>query len=921
MRKEKFGAGDEIRTRDINLGKVALYQLSYSRSAHKEYGLTRSAGCQPCYASCDMRSILVFGFLCSQIFAQPARRDADFAVRVKEWTTKPEFLSPLVDHLPLVVGVPSPKDVLGYHVGTPKKLATSAQMLAYFRALEKSSPRVKILYVGKTDEGRDCWTVAIADEATIRRLDDYKAMLAKLADPRRVNPGELDALLGDAKPIYHVTGGLHSSETGPPDMLMELGYRIVAEDGALYDSIRKNLIVFLTPVLEPDGRDRYVAWYNQFKIHEENEDDRLPGPPYWGKYIYHDNNRDMHYSQITMRNWLAAYLEWHPPIIHDLHESVPFLYTFSGQPPHNPNLDPILYAELPWFANFEMTKMIGYGMPGVWTHAFVDMWSAGYLGFMSSNHNGMLRMYEVYGNGGANTMKRKVDSADGTDRFGASGRQWYRPLPAYKEVEWSFRNNINYGQTGVLTALELAAGNARTILDNFYKKSLHSIEAGKNEAPYAFVIPDNQRDMTRVAWLVNTLRLQGIEIGRSEADNSFVIKRDQPYGRLAKSLLEKQVYPDPNLRTYDDTGWTMGLLSQVEVKASNDKAILTAKTTPVDRFLPKGQITGAGTLLAVHHNGAHGLATLRYRLGKTVKVEALEAAHLGIPAGSLLLEATARARALVEELGLRATLLATRPTVAVHEVDLPRLAMYSTWGNTQEVGWVRHAFDQVEIPFDLIFKDRVRRGSLRRDFDVILIPNQGRTAKGLVFDLESKGRPLPYQGGYGESTDITGGMGLEGALELQKFVKEGGLLITLAGASNFPVEYGIAGQVDAVRPTAQFYAPGPIVEVDILQPKHPIFYGYATPKLAVRYANGPLLNVPEKDRKQQVLMQFSGTEASVLSGFMRGSSEIRNKPALVSVPSGLGRVLMFATNPCYRWQNHGEFALLFNAIQHFNDWK
>ena len=164
-------------------------------------------------------------------------------------------------------------------------------------------------------------------------------------------------------------------------------------------------------------------------------------------------------------------------------------------------------------------------------------------------------------------------------------------------------------------------------------------------------------------------------------------------------------------------------------------------------------------------------------------------------------------------------------------------------------------------------------------------------------------------------------MGLEGALELQKFVKEGGLLITLAGASNFPVEYGIAGQVDTVRPTAQFYAPGPIVEVDLLQPRHPIFYGYATPKLAVRYANGPLFNVPEKDRKQQVLMQFPGTDASVLSGFIRGISEIRNKPALVSVPSGLGRVLMFATNPCYRWQNHGEFALLFNAIQHFNDWK
>jgi hypothetical protein len=487
-------------------------------------------------------------------------------------------------------------------------------------------------------------------------------------------------------------------------------------------------------------------------------------------------------------------------------------------------------------------------------------------------------------------------------------------------VEWSFRNNINYGQTGVLTALELAAGNSRTIVENFYKKSLHSIEAGRNEPPYAYVIPDKQRDMTRVAWVVNTLRMQGIEVGRA-ADGSFVIKRDQPYGRLAKSLLEKQVYPDPSLRTYDDTGWTMGLLAHIDVKESNDKAILNLPVTRVDRFEPRGEVAGQGGWLVVHHNGAHGLVTLRYRLGRGVKVEALNAAQGEIPAGSLLLAATAEARALVEELGLRATLLAERPAGATHEVDLPRLAMYSTWGNTQEVGWVRHAVDKIGMTYDLIFKDRVRQGSLRRDYDVILIPNQGRTAKGLVFDLESKGRPLAYSNGYGESKDITGGMGLEGALEVQRFVREGGLLITLGSASHFPVEFGLAGQVEAGRPSGQFYGPGPVVELEIAQPSHPIFYGYGKQKIAVRYANGPLLEVREQDRAKQVLLRYAGTEASVLSGFMRGAAELRQKPALVSVPSGEGRVLLFATNPCYRWQNHGEFALLFNAIQHFNDWK
>ena len=207
--------------------------------------------------------------------------------------------------------------------------------------------------------------------------------------------------------------------------------------------------------------------------------------------------------------------------MHELHESVPFLYTFSGQAPQNPTLDPILYGELPWFANFEMAQMIKYGMPGVWTHAFVDMWSPGYMGFMASNHNGMLRMYETFGNGGANTMKRRIGGG-GEGGMGAGGgqtsREWYRPLPPYAEVEWSLRNNTNYMQTGVLSALELTAAFPKVVLENFYRKSRNSIEAGKKDAPFGYVIPAGGRDQTRVAWVVNILRMQGIEVGRATAE-------------------------------------------------------------------------------------------------------------------------------------------------------------------------------------------------------------------------------------------------------------------------------------------------------------------------------------------------------------------------------------------------------------------
>ena len=227
-----------------------------------------------------------------------------------------------------------------------------------------------------------------------------------------------------------------------------------------------------------------------------------------------------------MRALLDWYLQWHPPIMHDLHEAQTLLYTFSGQAPQNPNLDPILYGELPMMANFEMAQMTKYGMPGVWTHGFVDMWSPGYLAFMSSNHNGMIRMYEIQGTSGANTTKlrlgnpnapaarqagqaaargaarRQPDAAAITaGRSNQAQREWFRPWPATGEFDWSLRNNTNYGETGVLTALQYTAAFPNVILENFYQKSRNSIEAGKTDAVAGYVIPAGQRDTTRVAVL------------------------------------------------------------------------------------------------------------------------------------------------------------------------------------------------------------------------------------------------------------------------------------------------------------------------------------------------------------------------------------------------------------------------------------
>ena len=140
--------------------------------------------------------------------------------------------------------------------------------------------------------------------------------------------------------------------------MIELAYRLAVSDEPYIKQIRDNVIVSITGATDVDGRDRYVDWYYAYKIDELYDGgENYGGPPYWGKYVFHDNNRDINYGVDSLRAHLNWYLNWVPPIWHDVHEAQTLLYTFSGQPPQNANLDPILYTELPFFATYEVNKL------------------------------------------------------------------------------------------------------------------------------------------------------------------------------------------------------------------------------------------------------------------------------------------------------------------------------------------------------------------------------------------------------------------------------------------------------------------------------------------------------------------------------------------------------------------------------------
>jgi hypothetical protein len=307
-------------------------------------------------------------------------------------------IGPPLPHIEVAVVDPVTFDTVP--VGAPGELSKTEQVFGYFRALAKATPRVRVETIGKSEEGRDILLVAIADEEGIRDLAKLKAATAALADPRKTTPEEAERIIESARPIYYFNAGLHSSETGSPEMVMELAYRIAVSDQPMIQAIRHNVILLINPVSEPDGRDRFVEWFYRY-LKGRTDYENLPpmSPPYWGHYVYHDNNRDTHQKALeTTRAVHRMFYDYHPTVVHDLHESIALLQTWNGTGPWNPNLDPIVISEFMEMSFEEVRATTAFGMPGVWTWAFGEGFGHHYMESVATNHNAIGRGYETFGN-------------------------------------------------------------------------------------------------------------------------------------------------------------------------------------------------------------------------------------------------------------------------------------------------------------------------------------------------------------------------------------------------------------------------------------------------------------------------------------------------------------------------------------------
>ena len=891
----------------------------------------------------------------------PYARDPDqpvdqaYTAKIAKYTTQADFNTPLTNYLPASQTVPTPEAVLGDVAGAPNMLPYAEDVYRYFRMLAKASPRVRVFTIGKTEEGREMIAVAIADESLMKDLDANKARLAQLADPRKLDMDDAKAatIIKQTVPVYYITGTIHSTETGAPTALMELGYRLAVDDAPYIKYIRSHMITLITPVVEVDGRDRMVDLY---KWHRAHLGENYPHLIYWGHYVAHDNNRDaMGVTLDLTKNVLDTYVDWHAQVLHDLHESVPFLYDNTvGDGPYNAWIDPILTGEwqqIGWNNVEQLTKL---GLPGVFTHGNFDTWSPGYLMFIAAMHNGISRLYETFGNGGADTEERILDPDD-------YARTWYKPNPPLPKVLWSQRDNNNYEQSGLLTALYYFAQNGQHFLDNFWLKSKRSIEKPQLAGPAAYVLTASEKDKGAQMHLLRALHRQHVEISRASAPftvevaddtestdgdkpkakkststeppkvatvkrtfpaGSWIIRMDQPYSRIADTLLDRQYWSpdDPQKHPYDDTGWSFGDLFGVDVARVVDTSVLKVPMTEVQGEFDK---------------------------------PAFSLASLGV------------------------------------QGRVPRIALMHTWLSTQTEGWWRMALDKLHVPYTYINTQDVSRDpDLRSKYDVILFGPVGYANTKLIIDgLPMYGNPMPWQkteltpnlGRIDSTPDIRPGLGESGVANLKRFVAEGGLLITSEDTARFAIDVGLAPGVSVAR-AGDLRVVGSVLRADLVDKKSPIAAGYddsfalyssggmsfniadqtignrglvtakdyerptgrggpddadvpegrpyqappelpdvqpwqAVPLNAEQARNNPFL-IPQNQRPV-VIVRWADAGKLLISGLLENGGAMAEHAAVVDARYGKGHVLLFANNPIWRGETIGGYRMFFNAVTHY----
>jgi hypothetical protein len=845
------------------------------------------------------------------------------------------------------MGIMSPREFFGFEIGEDRKLARWDKIVEYFKHLAENSNRIKVVELGKTTEGNPFILAYISSPENLKRLEEYRQISYRLANPRGLSDEEASKLAKMGKAVVAITNSLHATEVGGTQMSIELAYKLVTGEDETTKEILDNVILLLFPCINPDGQIMVVDWYNKY-LGTEYEGTSLPW--FYHKYVGHDNNRDAWMLTQVESNLIAdvIYRFWKPQVFIDNHQMGSYsarLYIPPFYDPICPEVDPLVYREHQWFGGFMAVKLEEAGCQGVeggppftaeWTASFLNLANLMNICAMLTESASVKIATPIY------IHKHQLTGNRG--RVGDK-KQYSFPNP-WPGGWWKLKDIIKQQLISNMAALELAARMKETILKNMYIKAKRNIEKGLNEPPYAYAIPiDSQVDPGAALKMVELLLKWGVEVFVCEGEvrvgnrvypsGTYFAFAAQPYRGLLRYLLEKTIYPDNEwtrardgtpIRPYDTATFTvpdyLGVMVDVlDVKPEGVFRRVDGNIYPVYHV----SSSNYGYIVSSAYNSAFGVVNgilnsggHVYRILSPVTVDGNT-----YPLGSFYIPSDVNS-SLLEHLSNKYHVpivpLKFKLDVEVREVRRLRVGIYQRYyGGNMDEGWTRWILEQHGFPYEVIKDKDIVDGKLPEKIDLLIFADDspalilGESKEAIEKALsELYRRPVVLPP---TPPEYMSGIKKEGLEKVKDFVNNGGTLLTFNSSCELAIDaFKLPINIPSKKlDPKEFFCPSTILKVNV-DNTHPLCYGM--PKLAyVMYHNSMILELVPAFNNEAYQTPMTYPESDIMqSGWLIGEKYLSRKPALIDAKQGKGRIVLYAFRPQFRGQTLGTFKTIFNAI-------
>jgi len=865
--------------------------------------------------------------------------------------------------------VPHPDQYFGFKIGSDGELARYPKILEYFQTIARTTDRVKYEEIGKTTMGNSYALLRISSPQNLAKFDRLVEINRRLADPRGLSDAEAQKLVAEGKPFYLVYATIHSTEVSNGQAIINIVHRLATENSPMIRQILDHSVVLMVPSQNPDGQHLVIDhWYktkgtNYGRVY----------PDLYHKYVGHDDNRDwfMFTQKETRMNIELVQNRYKPIITHDMHQqggggSRIFVPPFTE--PFDPNMHPLLRLGQATVGQAMASALLAEGKEGVAWEASYDMWSPA-------------RQYMVY-HGQPRILTEIANSALAdpvTPRkgqpIGPQESTGHFPVP-YSKDTWTLGQQVDYGITAALAGMSHVAKYGTEWLGNYYK--VHKDYVNPGAGPYAFIVPAAQRDPFGAYEMLDILKFGEVEIhkatapftanGKQYAAGSSVIRIAQPAGAFAKTLLEKQIYPDlrifpggPPEPPYDVTGHTLWMLTGTTVdvadKAFDAQLELQKTIAPVPGTVaarPKGAYLvnpdSYGFFKAVTELQKANVPV--YRAAKPFESPSTGSGQAArqFPAGTWVIPPTPAAQKIVESAAksIGVSVAATDRVPAVDGFRLKPATKVGLWKGAGNMpgGWLLWMLEQYGINHEIV-KSQDFAGDLNAKYDVILLPS-GTSKARIVNGLDSKRNDAA-------EWSWAFGVGDEGWKKLRAFVENGGTLLAIGSSVetarelfDLPIERALpegsfrgasAGgqaQADATRalrdafssparlmqtlrdrvadPQSLFYCPGSLLanEFDV---NHPVAWGMPESWPVFFEGDQAYRLRPGFGVETQVVSRYP-TANILQSGWLLGEEYLRDQANVMSFKIGKGTVVAYSSQIDFRTQPRTTFKLIFNGVFH-----